>query len=78
MCNFEFIETKIKENGEKLVEHSIFSFTDELRMVRDGNYGAENPEIKGGWDGMVGELVRRVSHAPCVKRKKILNSLTQL
>ncbi|XP_055686324.1 glutamate receptor 1-like isoform X1 [Lutzomyia longipalpis] len=31
----------------------------ELRVVKDGNYGAENPEVPGGWDGMVGELVRR-------------------
>ncbi len=39
----------------------VYIFADELRMVRDGNYGSENSEIKGGWDGMVGELVRRVS-----------------
>lgn len=32
-----------------------------MRIVKDGNYGAENPEVKGGWDGIVGELVRRVS-----------------
>ncbi|KAG8226479.1 hypothetical protein J437_LFUL007361 [Ladona fulva] len=31
----------------------------ELRIVKDGNYGAENPDVKGGWDGMVGELVRK-------------------
>lgn len=34
--------------------------TDELKLVKDGSYGAENPNVKGGWDGMVGELVRRV------------------
>jgi hypothetical protein len=28
-------------------------------LVKDGKYGAENQEVKGGWDGMVGELVRR-------------------
>lgn len=33
---------------------------DEIRIVKDGTYGAENPEVKGGWDGIVGELVRRV------------------
>lgn len=38
------------------------SIADELRIVRDGKYGAENPEVKGGWDGMVGELVRQVSY----------------
>ncbi|XP_069686217.1 glutamate receptor 1-like isoform X2 [Periplaneta americana] len=31
----------------------------ELSIVKDGNYGAENPDVKGGWDGMVGELVRK-------------------
>ncbi|XP_071445926.1 glutamate receptor 1-like isoform X4 [Hetaerina americana] len=31
----------------------------ELRIVKDGSYGAENPDVKGGWDGMVGELVRK-------------------
>ncbi|XP_077301920.1 glutamate receptor 1-like [Arctopsyche grandis] len=31
----------------------------ELRIVKDGNYGAENPDVKGGWDGLVGELVRK-------------------
>ncbi|XP_049961019.1 glutamate receptor 1-like [Schistocerca serialis cubense] len=31
----------------------------ELRIVKDGKYGAENPDVKGGWDGMVGELVRK-------------------
>lgn len=37
-------------------------FLDELRIVKDGKYGAENNEVKGGWDGMVGELVRNVSY----------------
>ncbi|XP_057665417.1 glutamate receptor 1-like isoform X2 [Diorhabda carinulata] len=31
----------------------------ELRIVKDGKYGSENHEVKGGWDGMVGELVRQ-------------------
>lgn len=39
----------------------ISQFADELRIVKDGKYGAENNEVKGGWDGMVGELVRNVS-----------------
>lgn len=38
-------------------------FSDELRIVRDGKYGTENPEEPGGWDGMVGELIRKAS--PC-------------
>lgn len=35
------------------------TLADELRIVKDGQYGAENPDVKGGWDGMVGELVRK-------------------
>ncbi|KAL9901601.1 glutamate receptor 1 isoform X2 [Glossina fuscipes] len=31
----------------------------EMRLVKDGTYGSENPNVRGGWDGMVGELVRR-------------------
>ncbi|XP_044734637.1 glutamate receptor 1-like [Chrysoperla carnea] len=30
----------------------------EIRIVKDGKYGAENPEKKGEWDGIVGELIR--------------------
>lgn len=39
---------------------NLSKYPDEMRIVKDGNYGAENPEVKGGWDGIVGELVRRV------------------
>ncbi|EDV96485.1 glutamate receptor 1 [Drosophila grimshawi] len=31
----------------------------ELRLVQDGSYGAENQFAPGGWDGMVGELLRK-------------------
>lgn len=34
----------------------------ELRLVQDGSYGAENQFAPGGWDGMVGELVRKVRY----------------
>lgn len=42
---------------------------DELRVVKDGQYGSENPDVKGGWDGIVGELIRRVTphFANCLK-----------
>ncbi|XP_046410710.1 glutamate receptor 1 isoform X1 [Neodiprion pinetum] len=33
--------------------------TYELRIVKDGKYGTENPDVNGGWDGMVGELIRK-------------------
>lgn len=38
---------------------------DVLNIVKDGNYGAENES--GGWNGMVGELVRRVSVTYCLR-----------
>ncbi|XP_028156300.1 glutamate receptor 1-like [Ostrinia furnacalis] len=31
----------------------------EFRLVKDGKYGNENPKIIGGWDGMVGEILRK-------------------
>ncbi|XP_043461147.1 glutamate receptor 1 isoform X2 [Leptopilina heterotoma] len=34
------------------------NITYELRIVKDGKYGSENPDVAGGWDGMVGELIR--------------------
>lgn len=34
----------------------------ELKIVKDGSYGAENAKAKGGWDGMVGELIRKVCY----------------
>lgn len=38
-----------------------YEFSDELRIVKDGKYGSENLDVPGGWDGMVGELIRKVS-----------------
>lgn len=47
-------------------------------MVKDGNYGSENSEQKGGWDGMVGELVRRVSWFYNIQHKIILIKLNSI
>lgn len=38
----------------------LYQILDELRIVKDGQYGAENHDVSGGWDGMVGELIRQV------------------
>jgi len=43
------------------VKYLLTNFADELRIVKDGKYGMENPDVPGGWDGMVGELIRKVS-----------------
>lgn len=32
-----------------------------MRIVKDGKYGSENPSVAGGWDGIMGELIRRES-----------------
>jgi len=43
-------------------------FSDELRTVKDRKYGMENHEVKGGWDGMVGEIIRKVWTIELIKR----------
>lgn len=43
------------------VKYLLTNFADELRIVKDGKHGTENPDVPGGWDGMVGELIRKVS-----------------
>lgn len=63
---FPLSDTKLYLKFSATVFHNFnttdrLTFADELKIVRDGSYGTENPDIKGGWDGMVGELVRRVS-----------------
>lgn len=35
--------------------------SDQLRLVKDDKYGSENPNVTGGWDGVIGELVRKVT-----------------
>ena len=40
--------------------------TDELRKVIDHRYGSENPNVTGGWDGVIGELVRKVGPLICI------------
>lgn len=57
---------------EKVLEEMLFcarasckifsyEFSDELRIVKDQKYGMENIDVPGGWDGMIGELIRKVS-----------------
>lgn len=58
------------DNGKSSAEEMLFraprkvlsyEFSDELRIVKDRKHGKENPDVPGGWDGMVGELIRKVS-----------------
>lgn len=46
--------------SHRLMSHLFISILDVLRPVRDHRYGAKNSNEVGGWDGMVGELVRKV------------------
>jgi hypothetical protein len=55
-----FILQKDMRRCDILPITNSYCVSDELSIVKDGNYGAENSEVKGGWDGMVGELVRKV------------------
>ncbi|XP_076298659.1 glutamate receptor IB isoform X1 [Lasioglossum baleicum] len=69
-----YIMKKKSETGEVLVGNDSYEgyckdladliakklgITYELRIVKDGKYGMENTEVPGGWDGMVGELIRK-------------------
>ena len=48
--------------GDKFcVTSRLPSVADEMRLVKDKRYGAVNTSVEGNWDGIIGELVRRVS-----------------
>lgn len=53
--------TKVKEIEAGLMIIVLRFNVVELRVVPDGNCGAENQFAPGGWDGMVGVLLRKVS-----------------
>lgn len=53
--------TKVKEIEAGLIIIVLRFDVVELRVVPDGNCGAENQFAPGGWDGMVGVLLRKVS-----------------
>ena len=40
---------------------NLLSASDEIRLVKDKRYGSVNTSVEGNWDGIIGELVRRVS-----------------
>ncbi|XP_019882341.1 glutamate receptor 1 isoform X1 [Camponotus floridanus] len=69
-----YIMRKISDTGEVLVGNDSYEgyckdladliakrlgISYELRIVKDGKYGEENQDVPGGWDGMVGELIRK-------------------
>lgn len=36
------------------------TFVDELRTAKDRKYGIETHDVKGNWNGVIGELIRKV------------------
>ncbi|XP_014487057.1 PREDICTED: glutamate receptor 1 isoform X2 [Dinoponera quadriceps] len=69
-----YIMKKVSDTGEILVGNDGYEgyckdladliakklgISYELRIVKDAKYGSENPDVPGGWDGMVGELIRK-------------------
>ncbi|CAH0716029.1 unnamed protein product, partial [Brenthis ino] len=62
MHSKEFVDPNAKYRGfcvdltHLLLEKLEINF--EIRLVKDDKYGAVNPKLVGGWDGLVGELVR--------------------
>jgi len=50
----EAIASKMRSGG--------IEFNYELRLVKDGSYGAKKPN--GTWNGMIGELTKKVWRTP--------------
>ncbi|GAB6033164.1 hypothetical protein CHUAL_012772 [Chamberlinius hualienensis] len=46
-----------KDLAEQIAARLKINFI--IKLVNDSTYGAENPNVVGGWDGMVGELIRQ-------------------
>jgi len=55
--NFEFVGF-VPDILERL--SLMVGFNYEIRLVRDGRFGAEMPD--GRWNGMIGELIRDVRY----------------
>lgn len=57
----------------------ILNFKYEIRLCKDGKYGAEDPEGSGTWNGMIGELLRDEADIAIVdltitrKREKVVD-----
>ncbi|XP_024891669.1 glutamate receptor 1-like isoform X2 [Temnothorax curvispinosus] len=69
-----YIMKKVSDTGEVLIGNDGYEgyckdladliakklgISYELRIVKDRKHGTENPDVPGGWDGMVGELIRK-------------------
>ena len=45
-----------KDLAELLARELNLQF--EIQVVKDGQYGISDPDVPGGWTGMIGELIR--------------------
>jgi len=52
------------------------NFTFEIEIVKDRTYGKKNE--KGEWNGIIGELVYRVSHDDLIRKRKSINCIREL
>jgi len=43
--------------AEKIAD--LLDYDHEIHIVKDGSYGRQNDSIKGGWTGMIGELINK-------------------
>ncbi|UYV84177.1 GRIA2 [Cordylochernes scorpioides] len=46
-----------KDLADLIAEHMTFNYT--LKLVNDSNYGGQDSSSSAGWNGMVGELIRK-------------------
>lgn len=47
-----------KDLADQIAERLKINYI--IKVVNDSRYGGENANVEGGWDGMVGELIRQV------------------
>lgn len=55
----ERYEGYCKDLADLIAEYLKFSYV--LKLVNDSNYGGLDPNSPVGWNGMVGELIGKVS-----------------
>ncbi|GBO18294.1 Glutamate receptor 1 [Araneus ventricosus] len=55
----DLFEGYCKDLADLIADNLKFSFI--IKLVNDSAYGGKDPSSPGGWNGMVGELIRKVS-----------------
>lgn len=55
----DVFEGYCKDLADLIAEHLNINYS--LRLVNDSKYGGQDPNSPVGWNGMVGELIKKVS-----------------